>query len=123
MKELRQLNHFLGLEIDRDKEGIFLHQQRYSKDLLKKFGMLHCKPISTPMETNARMCAQEGKDLEDDLQQPIEYVVPLHCDNQSAIRLAENPLFHARTKHVEVHHHFLREKVLEEEVRMVQVKT
>ncbi|KAF7830116.1 Retrovirus-related Pol polyprotein from transposon TNT 1-94 [Senna tora] len=58
-------------------------------------------------------------------QQPCEeeYAVPLHCDNQSAIRLAENPVFHARTKHVEVHHHFLREKVLEEEVRMVQVKT
>ncbi|KAF7804048.1 Retrovirus-related Pol polyprotein from transposon TNT 1-94 [Senna tora] len=65
MKELGQLNHFLGLEIDRSEEGIFLHQRKYSKDLLKKFGMLHCKPISTPMETNARMCAHEGKDLED----------------------------------------------------------
>ncbi|KAF7834575.1 Retrovirus-related Pol polyprotein from transposon RE1 [Senna tora] len=58
-----------------------------------------------------------------DLHQPIEYAVPLYWDNQSAIRLAENPVFHARTKHVEVHHHFLREKVLEEQVKMVQVKT
>lgn len=52
MKELGQLKHFLGLEIDRTQEGIFLCQQKYSRDLLKKFGMLECKPISTPMEPN-----------------------------------------------------------------------
>ncbi|KAG6499850.1 hypothetical protein ZIOFF_039645 [Zingiber officinale] len=65
MKELAQLKHFLGLEIDRTQKGIFLCQQKYSKDLLKRFGMLDCKPISTPMESNFRMCAHEGKSLED----------------------------------------------------------
>ncbi|KAM2056264.1 hypothetical protein ACFX16_029094 [Malus domestica] len=65
MKELGQLKHFLGLEVDRTQEGIFLCQQKYAKDLLKKFGMLECKLISTPMEPNAKMCAHEGKDLED----------------------------------------------------------
>lgn len=34
------------------------------------------------------------------------------CDSQSAIALASNPVFHARTKHVEVDYHFIREKVL-----------
>ncbi|KAK3033276.1 hypothetical protein RJ639_034350 [Escallonia herrerae] len=65
MKELGQLNHFLGLEVDRSEEGIFLHQQKYSKDLLKKFGMLNCKLILTSMEPNAKMCAYEGKDFEE----------------------------------------------------------
>ena len=65
MKELGQLNHFLGLEIDCTQNGIFLHQQKYSKDLLKRFAMLKCKPISTPIEPNAKLCALEGKDLED----------------------------------------------------------
>ncbi|KAL5551327.1 hypothetical protein UlMin_001503 [Ulmus minor] len=65
MKELGQLKHFLGLEVDRTQERIFLCQQKYAKDLLKRFGMLECKPISTPMEPNAKMCAHEGKDLED----------------------------------------------------------
>lgn len=64
MKELEQLDHFLSLEVDRTQGGIFLHQQKYSRDLLKKFGML-CKPIPTPIEPNAKMCAHEGKDLED----------------------------------------------------------
>ncbi|XP_060175305.1 uncharacterized mitochondrial protein AtMg00810-like [Lycium barbarum] len=65
MKEPGQLNHFLGLEINHTQGGIFLHQQKYSRDLLKKFGMLECKPIATPIEPNAEMCAHEGKDLED----------------------------------------------------------
>ncbi|KAA3471521.1 Copia protein [Gossypium australe] len=49
-----------------------------------------------------------------DLHQPTEYATPLFCDNMSAMRLAENPIFHARTKHVEVHYHFIREKVLQD---------
>jgi hypothetical protein len=31
----------------------------------------------------------------------------ISCDNQSAIKLSNNPIFHARTKHIEVHHHML----------------
>jgi hypothetical protein len=58
-----------------------------------------------------------------DLHQPVDYAVSLHCDNQSAIRLAKNPEFHARTKHVEVHYHFVREKVLEGKIKMYQTKT
>ncbi|XP_062103182.1 uncharacterized mitochondrial protein AtMg00810-like [Humulus lupulus] len=258
MKELGELKHFLGLEIDRTKEGLFLCQQKYARDLLQRFGMLECKPISTPMETNAKLCAHEGHDLQDgamyrqlvgsliyltltrpdtsyavgvasrymqhpkkphleavrrmlryvkdtinygllykkddevkivgycdanyagdhdtrrsttvyvfklgsgaiswcskrqptvslstteaeyraaamtaqesmwlmqlmkDLHQSTDNAILLYCDNQSAIRLAENPVFHARTKHVEVHYHFLREKVLQEEIEMQQINT
>ncbi|KAL3526880.1 hypothetical protein ACH5RR_011536 [Cinchona calisaya] len=65
VKELGQLKHFLGLEVDRTQKGIFLHQQKYSKDLLKKFRMFECKSILTPMEPNTKMYAYEGRDLED----------------------------------------------------------
>jgi len=37
--------------------------------------------------------------------------VPLYCDNQSAIRLAKNPEFHQRTKHIDVKYHFIREQI------------
>ncbi|XP_021837610.2 uncharacterized mitochondrial protein AtMg00810-like [Spinacia oleracea] len=39
--------------------------------------------------------------------------VALHCDNQSAIHIATNPIFHERTKHIEVDCYFTRDKVLE----------
>lgn len=71
MKELGELNHFLGLEVERTKEGLFLCQQKYAQDVLDKFGMLDCKPISTPMEVNAKLSSTVGKDLEDDNVQTI----------------------------------------------------
>ncbi|KAL0352259.1 UNVERIFIED_CONTAM: Retrovirus-related Pol polyprotein from transposon TNT 1-94 [Sesamum calycinum] len=51
------------------------------------------------------------------------YGVPLYCDNLSAMQLAENPIFHARTKHVEAHYHFIREKILKEEIKLKHVRT
>lgn len=39
--------------------------------------------------------------------------VTLNCDNQSAIYIAKNPVYHERTKHIEVDCHFTREKVME----------
>jgi hypothetical protein len=35
--------------------------------------------------------------------------VPLICDNESAIRMAENPVEHSRTKHIDIWYHFLRD--------------
>jgi hypothetical protein len=34
--------------------------------------------------------------------------VPLLCDNKSAIRMADNPVEHSRTKHIAIRYHFLR---------------
>ena len=57
------------------------------------------------------------------LHQLVKYPIPLYCDNLSVIRLVENPVFHARTKHVEVHYHFIRKKVLQEEIELKHIKT
>ena len=65
MKELGESKHFLGLEVERTNDGILICQQKYAQDLLDKYGMLECKPISTPMEVNAKLCSAIGKELED----------------------------------------------------------
>jgi len=46
-----ELNYFLGLQVKQLKDGIFLNQAKYCKDLLRKFGMDKCKPINTPFST------------------------------------------------------------------------
>jgi len=47
----------------------------------------------------------------------------LWCDNISAIALASNPMFHARTKHVEIDYHFIREKVCNCDVKVQHIST
>jgi hypothetical protein len=42
----------------------------------------------------------------------------IRCDNQGAISLTKNPTHHARTKHIDVQHHFVRERVENGEVRL-----
>ncbi len=51
----------------------------------------------------------------------VDKHVVIYCDNLSSIQLARNPMFHARTKHIEVHYHFIREKVLVGEIDLVYV--
>ncbi|CAN6683923.1 unnamed protein product [Malus baccata var. baccata] len=47
-----------------------------------------------------------------DISFPLLQTPIIYCDNKSAIALAFNPVFHARTKHVEIDYHYIREKVL-----------
>lgn len=47
----------------------------------------------------------------------------INCDNQSSIKLAKNPVFHARTKHIEVHYHHVRDKVLSKVIDLQHVGT
>lgn len=74
----------------------------------------------------ATMAAQECiwlKCLMRDILSKVDYAVPIYCDNESAIKLASNPVFHRRTKHIDVHYHFIREKVLNQEIELKGVHT
>ena len=47
----------------------------------------------------------------------------IHSDSQSAIYLAKNPTFHARTKHIDVQYHFVRDMVQDDKVKLEKVET
>ena len=47
----------------------------------------------------------------------------LWCDNIGAIVLASNPIFYARTKHIEIDYHFIREKVTNHDIQVRHIST
>ncbi|KAK3009342.1 hypothetical protein RJ639_013424 [Escallonia herrerae] len=55
IKDLGKLKYFLGIEVARSKEGIFVSQQKYVLDLLEETGKLGCRPSDTPIEPNHRL--------------------------------------------------------------------
>jgi hypothetical protein len=59
MSMMRELQFFLGLPIKQAKEGTFVHQAKYTKDILKKFKMDDLKPLSTPTGMTTTLDAVE----------------------------------------------------------------
>jgi hypothetical protein len=53
----------------------------------------------------------------------VDVPIVVSCDNISSILLTNNPVYHARTKHIEVHYHFIRKKVLVKEIDLIHVST
>jgi hypothetical protein len=53
----------------------------------------------------------------------LDAPIVIYCDNISSILLANNLVYHAKTKHIEVHYHFIREKVLAKEINLIHVST
>ncbi|GKF91180.1 putative ribonuclease H-like domain-containing protein, partial [Tanacetum coccineum] len=52
MSSMGELTFFLGLQVEQRKDGIFLSEDKYMYDILKKFGFSSMKTTSTPMETH-----------------------------------------------------------------------
>jgi hypothetical protein len=63
------------------------------------------------------------KRLLKELHEEVSDPTVIYCDNLSSIQLAKNPIFHAQTKHIEVHYHYVREHVLSSEVELQYVRT
>ena len=51
------------------------------------------------------------------------YKIPLLCDNESAIKLVNNPVVHSLTKHIDIRHHFLRNHELKGDIEIRHVST
>jgi hypothetical protein len=49
MSMMGELTFFLGIQVKQTKHGTFVHQAKYTKDLMKKFNMGELNPVSTPM--------------------------------------------------------------------------
>lgn len=213
MKDLCELHYCLGHEIWKESGKTIITQSKYAKTILERFHMFECKPMSIPLEQNAKLYGDDGSkevngilyhqlvgtsnyltttrpdiaysvsvlsqfmakpcesywkakkkvlrylngelffcilyidesDVElvvfsdsdwagnsDDRRSTYGYAFNLgaaivswssKCDNQSSMKLENNPIYHARTKHIEVQHHFVRGKIQSNEIHLVYCNT
>ena len=60
MSMIGELSFFLRFQVKQMKEGVSISQEKYTQDLLKRFKMMDCKPIKTPMASNGHLDLDEG---------------------------------------------------------------
>lgn len=60
MTDLGLMKYFLGLEVRQGTSGIFISQQAYAKEILKKSKMENSNPVVTPMELGTKLSKFEG---------------------------------------------------------------
>ncbi|WVZ93276.1 hypothetical protein U9M48_039271 [Paspalum notatum var. saurae] len=99
-----ELQFFLGLQIKQGLEGTFVHQAKYTRDILKKFNMGDSKPMTTPMSTNTALDADEDGEAVDQKEfqgmiGSLLYLTATRLDIQFAVCLCARYQASPRTSH------------------------
>ncbi|WVZ75689.1 LOW QUALITY PROTEIN: hypothetical protein U9M48_023724 [Paspalum notatum var. saurae] len=94
----------LGLQIKQGSEGTFVHQAKYTRDILKKFEMGDSKPMTTPMSTNTALDADEDGEAVDQKEfrgmiGSLLYLTATRPDIQFAVCLCVRYQASPRTSH------------------------
>jgi hypothetical protein len=104
MSMMGEFQFFLGLQIKQIKEGTFVHQAKYTKDILKKFKMDDSKPLSTPMSTTTALDADEDGEPVDQKEYrsmigSLLYLTAMRPDIQFSVCLCARFQASPRTSH------------------------
>jgi hypothetical protein len=65
MSMMGELTFFLGIQVKQMKQGTFMHQAKYTKDLMKKFNITELKPLLTPMSMATALDPDENGETVD----------------------------------------------------------
>jgi hypothetical protein len=63
LKDLRDFQYFLGIQVKKQGDGIILCQEKYAMDVLAKVGMCNCKAVATPLSTSEKLSLEGGRRL------------------------------------------------------------
>ncbi|KAJ0392560.1 hypothetical protein ATCC90586_009433 [Pythium insidiosum] len=65
LKDQGHLTEYLGVQVVQSDNGVFLHQKKYSMNILSKFGYLDANKCGNPMETTVRLASRTNEDAVD----------------------------------------------------------
>ncbi|WVZ76325.1 hypothetical protein U9M48_024309 [Paspalum notatum var. saurae] len=113
MSLMGELQFFLGLQIKQGPEGTFIHQVKYTRDILKKFEMGDSKPMTTPKITNTVIDADEDGEAVDQKEfrgviGSLLYLTATRPDIQFAVCLCARYQASPRTSHRQAVKHIFR---------------
>jgi len=80
MSMMGELKFFLGIQFNQFKDGVYVHQTKYTKELLKKFKLEDCKAMNTPMHPTYILSKEDiGTKVDQKLYRGIWFCVIPHC--------------------------------------------
>ena len=96
-----EIKFFVGLQIQQSKNGIYITQSKYIKEILKKFGIKDSRPIRTPMSTGHKLSKNDDSKVVDQTTQKsqigkLQYIVHTRLDIALAVGMVAR--FLANTK-------------------------
>jgi len=59
MSMMGELKFFLGIQINQNKDGVYVYQSKYTKELRKKFKLEDCKEMNTPMHPTCTLSKED----------------------------------------------------------------
>jgi hypothetical protein len=65
MSMMGELTFLLGIQVKQMKQGTFVHQDKYTKDIMKKFNTVELKPMSTSLNTVTSLDLDENGKADD----------------------------------------------------------
>ncbi|GJX70120.1 retrovirus-related pol polyprotein from transposon TNT 1-94 [Tanacetum coccineum] len=132
MSMIGVLTYFFGFQIRQSKRGISINQEKYVKDLLKKYDINGSSSEETLSMSSAKAeyiaatgccanillmkCQLTNYDI-------IYEKVPIFCDNPIAIAISINRVLHSRTKNIDIRYHFIRDHVLKGDIELHFIPT
>jgi hypothetical protein len=104
MSMMGELQFFLGLQIKQSKEGTFVHQAKYTKDIVRKFKIENSKAMTTPMSTTTTLDADEEGEHVDQKEYrsmigSLLYLTAMRPDIQFSVCLCARFQVSPRTSH------------------------
>nr|GEU73622.1 retrovirus-related Pol polyprotein from transposon TNT 1-94 [Tanacetum cinerariifolium] len=113
MTDIGLMSYYQGIELKQTDEGIFICQERYAKEILKRFGMDKCNPVGTPIEHKVKPSKHDGGKVVDStlfksLVGSFRYLTCTRPDILFVVGLISRFMEEPTTKHLKISKRILR---------------